>query len=86
MELIIKICDPPPPYFHQKKKNHWSIMVHYFLYGELEFGCICLYRAHAERVGGRFTYNQLKWNVCKKMFLKESYYYSSSCNKTKICT
>lgn len=58
MELIIKICDPPPPLFPPEKSliNYGT----FFLYGELEFGCICLYRAHAERVGGRFTYNQLK--------------------------
>lgn len=58
MEVIIKICDPPPLFPPKKRKI--TVMVHYFLYGELEFGCICLYRAHAERVGGRFTYNQLK--------------------------
>lgn len=32
-------------------------MVYYFFYGELEFGCICLYRVYVERVGGRFIYN-----------------------------
>lgn len=87
MELIIKICDSPPPLISTKKRKItdqlWYII---FFMENWSLVVSDLYRAHAERVGGRFTYNQLKWNVCKKMFLKESYYYSSSWNKTKICT
>lgn len=58
MEVIIKICDPPP-YFHQKKEKSllWYII---FFMENWSLVVSDLYRAHAERVGGRFTYNQLK--------------------------
>lgn len=59
MELIIKICDSPP-YFHQKRKITDQLWYIIFFMENWSLVVSDLYRAHAERVGGRFTYNQLK--------------------------
>lgn len=61
MELIIKICDPPP-LISTKKKKKITDQLWYIIFFMENWSLVVsdLYRAHAERVGGRFTYNQLK--------------------------
>lgn len=61
MELIIKICDPLP-LISTKKKRKITDQLWYIIFFMENWSLVVsdLYRAHAERVGGRFTYNQLK--------------------------
>lgn len=64
MELIIKICDSPPPPLISTKKRKITDQLWYIIFFMENWSLVVhvsdLYRAHAERVGGRFTYNQLK--------------------------
>lgn len=60
MELIIKICDPPPLISTKKRKITDQLWYIIFFMENWSLVVSDLYRAHAERVGGRFTYNQLK--------------------------